>query len=551
MPNRVRSLWVLLIPTLLATCNPRLDLDPSVDIPFKESITNEADLVNTLTASYSALRSADCLGGSFRVWPDISGDMVTLNPTNNRFISELGIYNRNFESLADDSVVIKNWQTAYKAINRANEVIEAVNKGKVSVNSTSRQYKGEALIIRAITYFELAKWYAPHYTQGNLGALAIPMPTTPTRERKQIGRATVVALYNQIEKDLQEAAGLLPARYGRDDNPNLGSFTGDAARAYLAKVYFHEGRNDLALPLINTLIGNPLDSVSNQTQVSTILNDDANLNYPKNYPMLQVSGTRGVDQIFSNNGRFFLSTVTSAQTGDSYYETIAQLMNNSNVSTSVGLVLRYSYRPTANMPSPQYVPSTNFLASFTSAVPVFKTTTDRRYIDLFIQFPNRTDPRLNVNGRERRAINKFATSSISSGINILLVRSPELMLMRAEILAQRGGSDNLLKAVTDLAFVKQRSNALILNGGAITPGRELDDVPTLNRNARNGQAEAILTEIRNERLRELCFEGDRFHDLRRRGIPVPASEGRPEFSIPSDRGVIPIPVTEQLTNSNL
>ncbi len=551
MPNRVKAFWVVLFPLLLATCNPRLDLDPSTDIPFDESIETEADLLNTLTASYSALRSADCLGGSFRVWPDVAGDMVTLNPATSNYSFERGIYQRNFETLEGDSLIIRNWQTAFKAINRANEVINAVNTGKVPNTPLARTYKGEALVIRAITYFELAKWYAPHYTASTLGTPAIPMPLSPTRERKQIGRVSTGELYAQIEKDLIEATTILPARYAQAGSPSLGSFTGDAAKAYLAKVYFHEGRNALALPIINDLLGAPLDSVSTQTQVSDILNNDANLNFPRNYPMLTVSQTRGMEQIFANSGRFFLSTISNQTTGEFFYEPIVQLMNNATISTSVEYVLRYSYRPTANMPSPQYVPSTNFLSGFAAAGPTFKTTNDRRYADLFTQFPRRQDPRLSVNGIERRAINKYAAASVTGGINFLLVRSPELLLTRAEILAQLGGQDNLLRAISDLSFVKQRSNTLVLTGAPVPPNRIFDNVPSLNRAARNGQSSEILEEIRAERLRELCFEGDRFHDLRRRSIPVPASEGRPEFIIPINRGVIPIPITEKLTNSNL
>ena len=59
--------------------------------------------------------------------------------------------------------------------------------------------------------------------------------------------------------------------------------------------------------------------------------------------------------------------------------------------------------------------------------------------------------------------------------------------------------------------------------------------------------DTLLREIRTERLRELMFEGDRLHDLRRRRLPIPASGGRPEI----DAASLKLPIPQAETNVNL
>jgi hypothetical protein len=99
--------------------------------------------------------------------------------------------------------------------------------------------------------------------------------------------------------------------------------------------------------------------------------------------------------------------------------------------------------------------------------------------------------------------------SIGMQINIPIIRSAEMILDRAEINALAG---NINDAVNDVNLTRIRAQIPILAGN-ISQGPLVDS-------------------IRTERIRELCFEGDRLWDLKRQRVTIP----------PGDRaGVAPLP----------
>jgi hypothetical protein len=98
--------------------------------------------------------------------------------------------------------------------------------------------------------------------------------------------------------------------------------------------------------------------------------------------------------------------------------------------------------------------------------------------------------------------------SLTDHFNIPLIRSAELLLDRAEIYARDNSID---EAMADCNAVRARAQIPLL----IAPMTQ----------------QALLDSIAVERIRELCFEGDRLHNLKRLQLPVPAG---------ARRGVLPI-----------
>ncbi|MBQ8916058.1 MAG: RagB/SusD family nutrient uptake outer membrane protein, partial [Alistipes sp.] len=133
---------------------------------------------------------------------------------------------------------------------------------------------------------------------------------------------------------------------------------------------------------------------------------------------------------------------------------------------------------------------------------------------------------------------KGATSEFS-----YVIRSAELYLNRAEAYAElyaAGQADAGAKAVADL-------NELCRNRYQSYSGY----TPS--------SAEALVEEIRAERRRELCFEGHRWFDLRRYGMPtiehvfIDASNVHNKYTLPTgDPGwVLPFPPAALTRNPNL
>ncbi|GHT04621.1 hypothetical protein AGMMS49525_11170 [Bacteroidia bacterium] len=117
------------------------------------------------------------------------------------------------------------WEASFEAINRYNTVIRgiatAVESGVITEDA-AKNYKGELLYLRALTYHGLLIHYAlPYNVTGNNNyglPLYLTAINTPVEieEALKIGRSTVAQTYDQVLADLNEAESL---------------FTGDAKNA--------------------------------------------------------------------------------------------------------------------------------------------------------------------------------------------------------------------------------------------------------------------------------------------------------------------------------
>lgn len=120
----------------------------------------------------------------------------------------------------------------YEGIYRANVVISGL-KGAPIPESNKNRFAAEAKTLRAIYYFMLVNLYGgvPLYTTpinpGDPTAVALP-------------RATVRAVYDQIEKDLVESIPDLPTKATTKSENMIGRLTKGAAGTLLAKAYLFD-----------------------------------------------------------------------------------------------------------------------------------------------------------------------------------------------------------------------------------------------------------------------------------------------------------------------
>ncbi|MDB4908552.1 MAG: RagB/SusD protein [Gemmatimonadetes bacterium] len=113
----------------------------------------------------------------------------------------------------------------YQAIFRANQVID--NVPGISMDATTRaRVVGEAKFIRGLLYFNLVNLF------GN-----VPLQVTTSNPQDQPATVTPAQTYVQIEKDLTDAAAVLPPAYAGAD---VGRATKGAALALLGKVQLQQ-----------------------------------------------------------------------------------------------------------------------------------------------------------------------------------------------------------------------------------------------------------------------------------------------------------------------
>lgn len=224
----------LAIIVLLSSCNDFLEIDPETQLPSEQALTTGNNVEATLMASYNQLASGDFLGGRVQLYSELMSDnflpLQVINPTD--FTGQIITRNTNSVNVDVDNL----WSSAYRAIARANAVIDAVDNNTVTDNTPQTslsQWRGEALFIRAVAHFELLRLFAQPYSNNPASDPGIPIRTRLLTEDEKVSRASVAEVYTQVIADLQAAIDLLPT-----ENGNRASQW--AVKGYLARVYFNQ-----------------------------------------------------------------------------------------------------------------------------------------------------------------------------------------------------------------------------------------------------------------------------------------------------------------------
>ena len=136
--------------------------------------------------------------------------------------SMIGDYHTQFSS--SHSYLPAVWEAAYFGINRANAVIDRVPA--INMDAVQRdQIVAQAKFLRAMHYYFLA---------GLFGGVPLKLTETTAIGGENLPRATAADTWAQIEKDLTEAAAVLPASWPATD---FGRATKGAALTLLGKAY--------------------------------------------------------------------------------------------------------------------------------------------------------------------------------------------------------------------------------------------------------------------------------------------------------------------------
>lgn len=101
------------------------------------------------------------------------------------------------------------WKNLYKAIYYANVVIDNVDGAQG--NAAAIAYaKGEAMTLRAFSYFKLINLYAAPYNEATASSdLGVPLKLDPTVQSESYTRQSVQEIYDQINSDLEMGIKLM------------------------------------------------------------------------------------------------------------------------------------------------------------------------------------------------------------------------------------------------------------------------------------------------------------------------------------------------------
>lgn len=196
--------FVLSALVTLSGCDNFLDVEPKSSISDGQTIFDKNSAENGLNGVYSSLASGDYYGTSFQSIGYLSGDNIQWTGSQSQVQEFI-----NHQVNAENATIGTVWVAIYRTINRANHIISKVPtvEDPSFAESTKNQIIGEALFIRALAYFDLARTWG--------GAVIITTPTTSPTENSGIPRSTQVETYQQVLKDLEQAELLLPESTNR------------------------------------------------------------------------------------------------------------------------------------------------------------------------------------------------------------------------------------------------------------------------------------------------------------------------------------------------
>ncbi len=212
----------------LTGCEDFLDSENLTKKNSENFPVNETDAQQLLTAVYATLNSpvSDC-GTSYFLTAEVASD--------DRFGGG-GENDKDFQ--AADHLMYTNvnrfstfWTERYKGVNRANMAI--ANLGNVADEDLRNQKMGEALFLRAFSYFELTKMF------GDIPFIE-KAPDNVEEAKQAPQQMDAQEIYKFIGSDLWEAYSIMPSY--KWNEVSSGTVTKWAAAGLLARVYlFYTG----------------------------------------------------------------------------------------------------------------------------------------------------------------------------------------------------------------------------------------------------------------------------------------------------------------------
>ena len=252
MKKIIRSVLVLATAFTLSSCNGDwLDMNPADGLPTSSAISSYKDATSALNGMYDGLQGnsddTEYYARDMFFYGDVRGDDMQARTQGMRSSK---LYEMRYTE--NDAPTI--WRVPYNVIRRANNLIAAIEEGKVTDGTEEdlNNMVAQAKVVRALVHFDLARIYGKPYTLDNGASLGVPNVTHVVGAEELLSRNTVAENYELVIKDLTEAIN----SNALSTEKTLGKFNVWGAKALLSRVYLNMGDNANALALAEDVIKN-------------------------------------------------------------------------------------------------------------------------------------------------------------------------------------------------------------------------------------------------------------------------------------------------------
>jgi hypothetical protein len=228
------------------SCNNFLDMQPSNSSNAENAIATTSDAQVMINGIMRAMTTSSYYGRNFLMYGDAKGGDFTIYQQG-RGLDALYTFNHSATSNSFSGL----WTTGYNCILQINNLLENIDKIATSGDTSYDKYKGEALTLRAMIYFDLVRLYGEPYNLDK-SSYGVPLVTKTLDADAQPTRASVEEVYTQILSDLNAGKTLL-AENKKQENGYIGYY-GNLAEQARVKLYMenYDGALTDAEEIINS-----------------------------------------------------------------------------------------------------------------------------------------------------------------------------------------------------------------------------------------------------------------------------------------------------------
>lgn len=215
------------------------DLEPSSNVTTDKVYKTAEDFNVAVMGCYSKLQTQVSF---FTECCEYRSDNLTLSAptagTQDRYDID------QFADKASNGILENAWANFSNGVYRCNLVLDRIDAANFDA-TLKKQYKGEALFIRAFTYFNMYRLW---------GGIPMTDRVVTVAEALKIGRSSEQQVYDFLVRDLNQIINenMLPASYSGTD---MGRVTSGAAMTLLGKVYLTFHKWTEARDVLSQLIG--------------------------------------------------------------------------------------------------------------------------------------------------------------------------------------------------------------------------------------------------------------------------------------------------------
>lgn len=243
---------------LLSSCKGFLDVKPTNQADASTSIQTAADAQVFMNGIMRKMSSSSYYGRNFIMYGDTKGGDFAI-ASQGRGLD--GMYT--FNHTANSGAYSGFWDQIYHCLLQVNTLLVNIENISKDDGENLDEYKGQALTLRALMYFDLVRLYGLPYNFSK-ESLGVPITLEPLDASAQLSRSTVAQVYEQIVKDLKAGEPLL------SEDATEGYINYYANKAIQAKVYLYMENWAEALKAAEAVInGGEYELYSNTEWVSS------------------------------------------------------------------------------------------------------------------------------------------------------------------------------------------------------------------------------------------------------------------------------------------